>query len=77
MYPATEHLPTEADRTDDSVDWYVRKFRLETSESEVRVESAKLEVPEVRSGKWLLVVAIFVIGLSVLLALATFAVSGR
>jgi hypothetical protein len=69
MYPATDHLPDDAEH--DDVDWYVRKFRLETAEAD-----APLEVPEVRSRKWLVVVAVLVIGLSGLLALATFAVSG-
>jgi hypothetical protein len=72
MYPATNHLPTDAER--DDVDWYVRKFRLETTEGD---GDAPLEVPEVRSRKWLVAVAVVVIGLSALLALATFAVSGQ
>jgi hypothetical protein len=76
MYPVTEQLPTDTERGHD-VDWYVRKFRLESSESDVRHELLPLEVPEVRSRKWLFAVAAVVIGLSALLALATFAVSGQ
>lgn len=74
MYQATEHLPTEAERADD-VSWYVRKFRLENSENAARSEPLPLEVPEVRSRKWLFVVIAAVIGLSALLALASFAVA--
>ena len=74
MYQATDHLPTEAERADD-VNWYVRKFRLENSESDARSESLALEVPEVRSRKWLFAVVAVVVGLSALLALATFAVA--
>ena len=73
MYPATDHLPTDAEH--DDVDWYVRKFRLETAEGLAR--EAPVEVPEVRSRKWLVAVVVMVIGLSALLALATFAVSGQ
>ena len=74
MYQATEHLPTDAERSDD-VNWYVRKFRLENSEDDARSDSLPLEVPEVRSRKWLFVVIAVVIGLSALLALASFAVA--
>jgi hypothetical protein len=74
MYQATEHLPTDAERVDD-VNWYVRKFRLENSEDAARSESLPLEVPEVRSRKWLFAVIAVVIGLSAVLALATFAVA--
>jgi hypothetical protein len=76
MYQATDHLPSEAERTDD-VDWYVRKFRLETAESDARGESLAVEVPKVRSRKWMLAVVGVAIGLSALLALATFIVSGQ
>ncbi len=72
MYPATDHVPTDADPPRDDVEWYVRKFRLETAED---AGLGQPEVPPVRSGKWLLVVAALVIGLSALLALATFAVA--
>jgi len=68
MYPATNHVSTHAG---DDVEWYVRKFRLETEEER---GLAQPEVPAVRSAKWLLAVAALVIGLSALLALATFAV---
>ena len=75
MYPMTEQLPTDAEHAQD-VDWYVRKFRLESTE-DVHNEMLPLDVPEVRSRKWLFAVAAVVIGLSALLALATFAVSGQ
>jgi hypothetical protein len=76
MYQATDHLPADAERTD-SVDWYVRKFRLENPENDARSDSLPVEVPEVRSRKWLFAVIAVVVGLSALLALATFAVSGQ
>jgi hypothetical protein len=76
MYPATDHLPNEAKREDD-VDWYVRKFRLESTEIDACSDSLPVEVPEVRSRKWLVAVVAVVIGLSALLALATFVVSGQ
>jgi hypothetical protein len=76
MYQATEHLPSEAERADD-VDWYVRKFRLESTENDACNDSLPVEVPEVRSRKWLFAVVAVVIGLSALLALATFVVSGQ
>ncbi len=81
MYPATDHLPTDAhtaqgDTQEDAVAWYVRKFRLETAEGEARADAALLEVPEVRSRKWMLAVAAVVLVLSAVLALATYAVSG-
>jgi hypothetical protein len=71
MYSATDHASPDADRPSDDVEWYVRKFRLETAEEQW---VAQPEVPAVRSGKWLLAVAVVVLGLSALLALATFAV---
>jgi hypothetical protein len=76
MYQATDHSPSEAERADD-VDWYVRKFRLESAESDACSDSLPVEVPEVRSRKWLFAVIAVVIGLSALLALATFVVSGQ
>lgn len=72
MYPATDHLPVDTKHADDGVDWYVRKFRLETAEND-----AAVEVPEVRSRKWMIAVLVLVLGLSALLALATFAVSSQ
>jgi hypothetical protein len=72
MYSATEQASNDgADDPRDDVEWYVRKFRLETAEDQW---TANPEVPAVRSGKWLVAVAAVVIGLSALLALATFAV---
>jgi hypothetical protein len=75
MYPATNPLPSDAERANDGVEWYVRKFRLEGAEAELRVDAAPPEVPEVRGRKWLVAVVALVIGLSALLALATFAVA--
>jgi hypothetical protein len=72
MYRATEHLPSESDTSADGVDWYVRKFRLESDEGGARL-ATPLEVPEVRSRKWLLGIFGAVLALSALLALATFA----
>jgi hypothetical protein len=71
MYSATDHASPNANSPGDGVEWYVRKFRLETAEDRWTAEP---EVPAVRSGKWLLAVAVVVLGLSALLALATFAV---
>jgi hypothetical protein len=71
MYPATDHLPADATRSEANVDWYVRKFRLETAEAALGSDAIP-EVPEVRSRKWLVVVVTVVMGVSGLLALATF-----
>ena len=75
MYQATNHGQTEGEHPGDGVDWYVRKFRLEAAEGQVRVPAAQPEVPEVRSRKWLLAVVAVVFGLSALLALASFLVT--
>ena len=71
MDRATDQLPSENDTAADGVDWYVRKFRLESNEGGARL-AAPLEVPEVRSRKWLLGIFGAVLALSALLALATF-----
>jgi len=72
MYTITRDVQTGAYRANDGVEWYVRKFRLETQEAESTDVPEREETQPSRGRHLLLGFVSSLLGLSGLLLLATY-----
>jgi hypothetical protein len=72
MHTAAPHPPSSAPGASDGVEWYVRKFRLETQESESIELAEPLSTKSSSTRNLLLGFVSSLLGLSALLLVATY-----